>query len=34
MPREAKVASCAPAMPEKLEIAHWLLTMLRMTGAL
>src|SRR5512134_959413 len=33
MARAAKVVDSAPATPENVEIAHWLLTMLRMTGA-
>ena len=32
-PRAAKVAASPPAMPWNDEIAHWLLTMLRITGA-
>ena len=31
--RAAKVVASAPAKPEKLEIAHWLLTTFMMTGA-
>jgi len=32
-PRAAKVATSPPAIPWNEEIAHWLLTMLRITGA-
>ncbi len=31
-PRAEKVAASPPAMPVNEEIAHWLLTMLRITG--
>ncbi len=33
MALEAKVVSSPPAMPMKDEMAHWLLTTFRMTGA-
>ena len=33
MALEAKVVSSPPAMPWKELMAHWLLTMFRMTGA-
>jgi hypothetical protein len=32
-PRPAKVVASPPAMAWKVEIAHWLLTTLRITGA-